>query len=331
MSRAPRSIRVRRTVRPLPRGRPGRRPRGSDRRRRARHSASPGPALKCVVLLRPARPVVGAMKHERRDADRRQQPRMSVACRPAPGRRSRSGSPTLAGTAPTRPPAVGRCPGSERTGSRPGCVVAGPPAGRTSSRYPATRSQTIARDSPAPACPVRRSRRGLAPRPAPGELRRTSRRAHPRRRNRTAWALGAGVLEHGGEVVDEVLEWRQVAGRIAVRDTRAAAIDHDDAREGRQAPDEPHVQRVLPHEVEVVERRQVEKVVRTLPDRDVTDRDVAVSCVANLRRHLVMLPAGVRRQMGSQPPPIVVTYGPRGPRGHGPRLAISPQRSEVAP
>ena len=98
-------------------------------------------------------------------------------------------------------------------------------------------------------------------------------------------ALRAHRVEHRRDIVHEILKRRQIVARVAVGQARSSPIDDHDSRKRRQPAQELREEGVLPDDLQVAERRDVDQIDRAVADDRKGDRHVTVSRVANLRLH----------------------------------------------
>jgi hypothetical protein len=99
-------------------------------------------------------------------------------------------------------------------------------------------------------------------------------------------ALAADGVEHGGEVLDLVLELERAGERVG--QPGPAAVDQDQPRELRLALEQPREGRLLPQVLDVRDDAGDEdEVERPVAEHLVRDRRVAPAGVSRARRHLV--------------------------------------------
>ena len=105
-------------------------------------------------------------------------------------------------------------------------------------------------------------------------------------------ALRTCRVQDSDHVVDVVLEQGNVFRRESVRDPLSATVDEDQAAERGDALQEARVEGVLPDQVEIRERREVQEVDRPFAHHRVGDPDLAVPSEPDLRTHGAILFAG---------------------------------------
>jgi hypothetical protein len=98
--------------------------------------------------------------------------------------------------------------------------------------------------------------------------------------------LGPNRVDDGEDVVDEILERRQVVGRVAVGDAGSAPVDDHQPREGAETAQERFEKRILPQHLEVADHGHEDEIDGTVADHRVADRDLAVPSEVDLPRRL---------------------------------------------
>ena len=108
--------------------------------------------------------------------------------------------------------------------------------------------------------------------------------------------LRADGIEHAEDILDRVLEGRQLMPWEPVRHAHTAPVDRDEARPSGQPVQERGSLWALPHHLDVGDvPLDVDEIDRAVPDDAVGDRDVAVPRVLGSRRNQATIQERRRR------------------------------------